>query len=127
MNLNSCPYELDETGLIILESFVRSDIVEKVYRNSGKSFLYYIGCCNDAKMEYEFAFRPQIRVNDMDLLAVAEQLASSRFSGKSLADLSSSDKCKMIKYLYFNNKTSVPQLSRILGLPREIVAQVLSY
>lgn len=39
MNLNSCPYELDETGLIILESFVRSDIVEKVYRNSGKSFL----------------------------------------------------------------------------------------
>ena len=126
-DISGCPICVCEDGRISDRSFVRFDVVEKAFNNSNRSFLYGLGTCNDAKMEYEFAFRPQIRVNDMDLLAVAEQLASSRFSGKSLADLSSSDKCKMIKYLYFNNKTSVPQLSRILGLSREIVAQVLSY
>ena len=122
-----CPICVCDDGRIADRSFVRFDIVEKVFKNSNRSFIYTLGICNDAQMEYEFAYKPQIRVGDMEMLSVAEQLASSRFSGKCLSDLSSADKCKMIKALYFNNKTSVPQLSRILGLSRELVANVLSY
>lgn len=126
-DISGCPICLCNDGRIANRSFVRLDVVEKAFMNSNRSFLYSLGTCNDAKMEYELAFKPQIRVNDMELLMVAENLSSSRFSGKSLADLSVADKCKMIKALYFNNKTSIPQLSRILGLSREIVANVLSY
>lgn len=52
-----------KTGLITLDSFIRYDIVERAYRHSGKSFLYYLGCCNDAKMEYELTCQPLMRIN----------------------------------------------------------------
>ena len=126
MNLNSCPYELDETGLIILESFVRSDIVEKVYRNSGKSFLYYIGCCNDAKMEYELACQPLMHISDQELHQTISRYVANRFRGKELPDLTSAEKCSILKSMFFNNKTSIPQLSRIMGLPRSLVHHILS-
>lgn len=93
LDLRDCPFRLDDDGLITLGSFVRSDIVERVYRRSGKSFMYYLGCCNDARMEYE---------------------------------LTSAEKCSILKHLFFNNKTSVPQLSRVLGLPRKLIQRIMS-
>ena len=58
---------------------------------------------------------------------IAEELAAARFSGKTISELTNSNKCAMIKTLYYNNKTSIPQLSRILGLPRDIIAHALDY
>ena len=40
MNLKDCPLRINEDGLITLHSFVRYDIAERAYRNSGKSFLF---------------------------------------------------------------------------------------
>ena len=72
------------------------------------------------------ALKPRFRVNDTELINLAESLASSRFKGKKLSELSIQSKCTMVKNLYFNNKTSIPQLSRVLGLTREIVTRILS-
>lgn len=127
VDLNDCPLYVDAHGRVADRSFVRYVVVEKAFSNSFRSFLYCLGTCNDSKMEYEFALKPQININDLELLNVAEHLAHSRFAGKTLADLSASDKCSMIKNLYFNNKTSIPQLSRILGLSRQMVTKVLTY
>ena len=126
MNLDTCPYRIDVDGNITVDSFVRCDIVHLAFNRSGKLFLYYLGCCNDAQMEYEFVNRPLVQSNDTDLLSAAEGIAAKRFKGKTIAILTTSEKCSMLKHLFFNHKTNVPQLSRIMGLSREVVRKVLS-
>ena len=124
-DLRECPYCLDAHGRVVNRSFVRYDIVEAAFKNSCRSFLYFLGTCNDAKMEYELTVKPQTRVGDIEMVKVIEQLVASRFNGKTLADLTLTNKCSIVKAIYFNNKTSIPQLSRLLGLPRDVVAHVL--
>jgi REP element-mobilizing transposase RayT len=126
LDLRNAPFTIDENGRICNQSFVRFDIVEKAFHNSGKMFLSFLGRCNDAQMEYEFAVKPQIRIDDYNLVATAEKLVGSWFNGKALSELTTSEKCRIVKNLFFNNKTTIPQLSRILGLPRELITQVLS-
>lgn len=126
LDLRNCPLRINAEGLITLASFVRSDIVERVYRHSGKSFLYYLGCCNDARMEYELTCQPLMHISDQEFLKAAMKCVSSRFRGKELAELSSAEKCSILKHLFFNSKTSVPQLSRVLGLPRKLIQRILS-
>lgn len=125
-DLSQSPFHIDGNGDIQDSSFVRYDIVEKAFQNSGRFFLLALGTCNDAKMEYEMACKPLMKVNDTDIASVVEELARTRFGGKNLAELSTRDKCSMIKKLYFNNKTSIPQLSRVLGLPRNLISKILS-
>ena len=77
-------------------------------------------------MEYEMACKPLLGVNDTDLLSSTEKIAASRFNGKKIAELTNQQKCSIIKTVFFNNKTSIPQLSRVLGLPRDIISRILS-
>lgn len=126
MDIADCPYRIDEDGNISISSFVRSDLVHLAFKNSGKQFLYYLGSCNDAQMEYEFASRPLVLSSDQDLLSSAEKVVAQRFKGKTISTLTTMEKCSMLKHLFFNYKTTLPQLSRIMGLPRELVRKVLS-
>ena len=125
-NLNNCHLSIDEENKISTKSFVRYEIVEKAYLNSGRFFLYFLGTCNDVKLEYEMACKPLLKVNDTELTGVADRLAQTKFCGKSISELSIQNKCSLIKHLFFNNKTSIPQLSRVLGVPRSLVSRILS-
>ena len=105
-----------KTGLITLDSFIRYDIVERAYRHSGKSFLYYLGCCNDAKMEYELTCQPLMRINDNDMQETVTKYVAHRFRDKSISELTSAEKCSILKPLFFNNKTSIPQQTHTVGV-----------
>ena len=125
-DLSDCPFLMSPTGQIHPNSFVDSDFVEKTFGRSGKSFLYYLGHCNDAQMEYELTVKSQIKAADTDLAAEVEKMVQLYYPGKSISQISTSNKCSIVKKLYFNNKTSIPQVSRVLGLPRSLVHKVLS-
>ena len=125
-DLSGCPHTVSTDGMIEARSFVRHDIVEKAFLNSGRFFLTSLGTCNDAKMEYEMTFKPLVRVNDKELSEVIDVLVGKRFGGKKISELSQSEKCSIIKNIYFNNKTTIPQLSRILGLQKDLIAHILS-
>lgn len=126
MNLQDCTLTLDADGTIRNESFVRTDILEKAFMNSGKAYLSYLGHCNDSQMEYDLAHKPLMRTNDNDLISACRKLTEQWFCGRDISLLNISEKCRMVKNLYFNNKTSIPQLSRILGLSKELVRMTLS-
>lgn len=126
MNIDECQYCVDQDGNITVNSFVRSDLVHLAFNRSAKLFLYHLGCCNDAQMEYEFVHRPMVQSSDQDLLSALEVVIAQRFKGKDIALLTTSEKTSMLKYLFFNYKSTIPQLSRVLGLPRELVRKVLS-
>lgn len=125
INLSACPFLVDSSGNVLPSSFVRADIVEKLFRRSGKSFLFALGVTNDSRMEYDLTVKPLIGSTDMDLVSEVEKVVSRYFPGKTLAELSRSDTCRIIKQVFYNNKTSIPQLSRVLGLPRDIIRKVL--
>ena len=126
MDLSQCPYMIDSEGMIQTRSFVRHDIVEKAFGYSGKFFLASLGTCNDAKMEYEMTCKPLVRVDDKELAEVIDTLVENKFAGRKISGITQSEKCSIIKNIYFNNKTTIPQLSRILGLPKAIIRQILS-
>ena len=126
MDLSKCPLTIDKNGMIDPASFVRSDIAEKAYWNSGKSFLHFLGTCNDTKMEYELACQPLLHINDMEMSENIKRYISTRFNGRDLSELTTSEKCSILKRLFFKHKTSIPQLSRILGLPRELIRKIMS-
>ena len=125
-SLAGCTMCIDSDGKPIPRSFVKSDFVERVFSNSGKSFLYYLGSCNDSEMEYDLTIRPQLSATDLDLATRAEEIASAHFLGKCVAALTTQEKCKMVKKLYYSHKTSIPQMSRVLGLPRNLVQRILT-
>lgn len=125
INLSDCPFLVDASGNVLPSSFVMVDIVEKIFRRSGKSFLFSLGVTNDSHMEYDLTVKPLIRSADVDLVSEVERLVPRYFPGKTLSELSRSDKCRIIKQIFYNNKTSIPQLSRVLGLPRDIIRTVL--
>jgi hypothetical protein len=126
MDLSDCPLAIDAKGYMAMKSFVRNGIAEKAFRYSGKSFMYHMGICNDARMEYELVYQPLIGLTDVDLRNQIEAFVSSRFNGKSIAELSVSEKCSILRPVFFSNRTSIPQLSRIMGLPRELIKKLLS-
>lgn len=125
LNLEKCSFTIEPDGLISLNTFVRGDLVEKVFWNSGKSLLYHMGCCNDSEMEYELVHQPLINVSDGEMCNTTTKYVADRFHGKTIPELGISEKCSILKHLLFNHRTSIPQLCRILGLPRELVKKVL--
>ena len=126
MDLCECHYRLDDTGCISLKSLLRGDIVARAFRYSGKSLLYHLGCCNDARMEYELVYRPLMTVTDVDMYDIVTKYISNRFPARSVSELTTSEKCSILKQVFFVGRTNVPQLSRIFGLPRELIRKILS-
>lgn len=124
-DLTSCPLFINTEGYIVLESFVKNEILARTFRHSGKSFLYHLGCCNDAKMEYELVYQPLMNVTDYDMYDMISKYVAQRFPNKQLSELTTSEKCSILKSLFFNYKTTIPQLSRIMGLPRILVKKML--
>lgn len=116
---------VDDGGCIANQSFVLGHIVERAFWNSGRAFLNGLGRCNDVQLEYELVCRPLLGVNDAEMNRVVEGLVSVRFPGKQIQDLSVAARCNLVKHIYFGNKTTVPQLARVLGLSRELVRKVL--
>ena len=96
------------------------------FRHSGKSFMYHLGICNDARMEYELVYQPLMNLSDVDMQKQVEMCVTNRFQGKSIAELTISEKCSILKTVFFSSKTSIPQLSRIMGLPRELIRKILT-
>lgn len=124
-NLSECPLLVDDDGYVTLDSFVRNDIVSNAFLNSGKSFMYHLGSCNDAKTEYELVYQPMREVTDNDMYEEVSRYVAVRFRDKAISDLTTAEKCSILKALFFNHKTTVPQLSRIIDLPRELVRKML--
>ena len=126
ISLSKCKYEVNSEGYLTLDSFVRNDIVSKLFWHSGKSFLYHMGACNDTKMEYELVYQPLMNVTDMDMQDAIAKYVAKRYGSKSISELTTSEKCSILRSIFFNFRTTVPQLSRILGLPRELVRRMLA-
>lgn len=126
MDLSGCQYKVSVEGNIVPSSFVRSDMVEKAFKYSGRYFLFQLGSCRDTSLEYELVIRPFMTSDDQEILKIAQKCAIDYYKGRELSELSVGERCAMVKNLYFNYKSSIPQVSRVLGLARSLVRKMLS-
>lgn len=77
-------------------------------------------------MEYELVYQPLMNVSDGEMHRMITRHVAERFRGRAISELSVSEKCSILKSLLFSHNTTIPQLSRIIGLPRELVRKILS-
>ena len=75
---------------------------------------------------YELIYKPMMQATDNDMYDAVSKLVAMRFRNKAISDLTTAEKCSILKSLFFNHKTTVHQISRIIGLPRELVRKMLS-
>lgn len=67
-----------------------------------------------------------MNVSDGEMHRMITRHVAERFRGRAISELSVSEKCSILKSLFFSHNTTIPQLSRIIGLPRELVRKILS-
>ena len=64
------------------------------------------------------------RQTDTEMLAIVKNLAD-KWYGKTLMELTPEMKARILPYLYRSYHTTIPQLARCLGMPRDVVATLL--
>ena len=109
-------------GYVLPESYVRIDIVEKVFKTPAR-MLYHLNSSSKAKRNRNLegvAFRDQI------LSGSLEDLCQSIFKKKTFGDLSNDEKAEALKQLRWRFGADVHQISRVSGIPYEKVTEMLN-
>ena len=75
-------------------------------------------------MQQELVDGPRIRMLDSEFFKTISSL-SERWFSKPVAQLSLTEKMRLIPYVYRTSNTSVPQLARGFGMERDKIAEIL--
>lgn len=115
----------DGTNGVVPRSFVEYGFVESLFNNSVVNFCLSISKVDSAQMEYDLAIRPRVRFNDYELLARIDMIIKKWFDADNIRMLTIRQKCKMAGYMSRYCNAGIPQISRILGLERNLVGEIL--
>ena len=119
-DLSGVNWLLHSDGTLIPASFCDHIYLEQAFENQESYFLKTIGAQNPAEMYYKLVESPRKRMNDNEFLIAVEDICVRWFKSE-IKLLPIEKKIRILPYLFRTTKTSVPQLSRVLGLSREIV------
>lgn len=123
-NLSGVKWRLTEDGLLIPKSWCDSEYLEQAFEYDPSYFLRTIGGVNSAQMHELLIDNPRTRLQDGEFLKYAEQTCQ-RWYRTDIQSITRDQKIKLSTYLYRTKHTSVPQLSRALGLPRDLVGNAV--
>ena len=122
--LADVPWLVDAEGRLIPKSVCDFEYLEQAFEHDQAYFLKTIGGQNPAEMRHKLIEATRHRLTDNEFLKIAEE-TSRRWFSSAVDQLSSERKTRLIPYLFRTVKTTVPQLSRAFGLPREVVSHIL--
>lgn len=123
-SLKDVSWRLDENGRLIPGSFCDSTYLEQAFEQDQAFFLKTVGGLNAAQMQYLLEEKPYTFERDEEFFKLAQEVCR-RWFNTSISQLSVDMKVRIIPYLYRTTRTSVPQLARVMSLPRERVARML--
>ena len=116
---------VDDNGRLIPKSFCDFEYLEQAFEHDQAYFLKTIGGQNSAEMRHKLVEAPRHMLTDNEFLKIAEE-TSQRWFSSPIDQISIDRKNRLIPYLFRTVKTTVPQLSRSFGLPREEVSHILA-
>ncbi|MBP3269798.1 MAG: hypothetical protein J6L98_03870 [Bacteroidales bacterium] len=123
-NLTDVPWLIDDDNRLIPKSFCDYDYLEQAFEHDQAFFLKTIGGQNSTEMRHKLIETPRHMLTDNEFLKIAEETTQRWFSS-AVDNLSTERKTRIIPYLYRTIKTTVPQLSRVFGLSRDVVSHIL--
>ena len=115
---------VDDNGRLIPKSICDFEYLEQAFEHDQAYFLRTIGGQNSAEMRHKLVDAPRHMLTDNEFLKIAEE-TSQRWFSSPIDQISIDRKIRLIPYLFRTVKTTVPQLSRSFGLPREEVSHIL--
>lgn len=116
---------VDDNGRLIPKSICDFEYLEQAFEHDQAYFLRTIGGQNSAEMRHKLVDAPRHMLTDNEFLKIAEE-TSQRWFSSPIDQISIDRKNRLIPYLFRTVKTTVPQLSRSFGLPREEVSHILA-
>ena len=122
--LTDVTWVVDKDGRLIPKSFCDYNYLEQAFEHDQAFFLKTIGGQNSAEMRYRLIEAPRNRLTDNEFLKIVEE-TSQRWFSSNIDQISIERKTRIIPYLFRTLKTTVPQLSRVFGLPREVVSRII--
>lgn len=123
-SLKDVRWMLDKDDRLIPRSFCDYTFLEQAFENDQAYFLKTIGGLNAAQMQYLLEEKPYTFEHDSEFFKLAEETCLRWFNAP-VAKLSADMKVRVIPFLYRTTRTSVPQLARVMSLPREQIARIL--
>lgn len=123
-SLKKVGWLIDPDGDIIPESFCDVDYLEQAFNNDPAFWLKTIGSLNAAEMTENLVEAPRHMLPDSDFYKYAADI-SRRWFLADIGQIPIEKKLRLLPYLRRTRKTSVNQLSRVLGLERDVVKKAL--
>ncbi len=123
-NLADVPWLLDSEGHLIPSSFCDTAYLEQVFHGDQAFFIRTIGSLNSPEMRYALIEQPRIRLPDSEFHKVVNDMCQ-RWYRQDIAVIPMDKKIRLLTYVRRTMRTTLPQLARIFGLPREQVAEIL--
>lgn len=123
-DLRNVPWLLDGGNRLVPASFCDTAYLEQAFENDPAYFLKTIGGQNAAEMRYKLEEKPYELLPDADFHKEVDQICR-RWFNQGPDSLSIDQKIRIAPYIYRTNKTTIPQLARVLGLPRERITAAL--
>lgn len=115
---------LDSNYHLIPGSFCDSDYLEQAFNRDYAFFLKIIGSLNPAEMQEKLVDAPSRMLPDSEFFKVVADMAQ-RWFRQDIAVIPLEKKLRLMPYIWRTRKTTVPQLSRALGVGQETVSAAL--
>ena len=122
-DLRGVHWLIDSREELIPESFCEHRYLEQAFEGDPAFFLKTIGGQNTAEMRNKLVEGPRKMLTDGEFFKLASETCHLWFQTE-LSAISLERKLRLIVYLFRTRRTTVPQISRVFGLPRENISQI---
>ena len=123
-NLDYVPWQLNENNELVPKSFCDCQYLEQAFENDPAFFLKTIGGQNAAEMQSKLIDGPRVMMTDGDFFKLASE-TSQRWFQAELSAITYERKTRLTTYLFRTTRTTVPQLARVMGLPRDVITRII--
>ena len=113
-----------DAGYILPESYVKVDLVERIFRTPGR-LNYYLNTSSKARKRPETGEEHLPAFKDQTILQALPDLCRSLFSKGSFEELTESEQREMLRQLRFRFSANVNQAARVCGLSYADAARLL--
>ncbi len=117
-------YMVDENGMIHPSCYVRTDLVEEIFRHPAR-LLALLGRKVENDVEVRLGIMEQIAITDQELLTQMNELIRMEFGCSSLYQLPMNDRVKLCTLLKRNFGAGVKQIARVTRLSPDVVEKVV--
>ena len=125
-NLTDTDWLLDEDGHLIARSWCDHEYLEQAFENDPSFFYRLIGSVSPAQMNEILIENPRKRVNDSEFVKIVNETCLKWYK-TDIKDITTDKKLRIASLLYRTTRTSVPQLSRALEVPRDKIATAINH